>query len=227
MQPKTILIVDDEPDVRGGLRKVLEAEGFQVLEAADGKAALETASSGSPDAIVLDLMIPGVDGYQVCRELREEGFTTPVLILSARSGELDKVLGFELGADDYLTKPFGIRELLARLRALLRRASPREESRELAFGEVTIDFKRYKARRGKKAFDLYHYEVEILKLLARREGEVVSRREILKEVWGEDSFPTTRTVDFHICSLRKKLERDPARPKHILTVHGIGYRFLR
>lgn len=225
---KKILVVDDEPDVRRGLRTVLEAEGFLVLEAEDGPSGLEMGLSDKPDALILDLMIPRLDGYGVCRELRARGSTLPVLILSARSGELDKVLGFELGADDYLTKPFSIRELVARLRALIRRAAPPdEEVPELAFGEVLVDLRRYKACRGGRGVDLFHFEVELLKLLAGREGQPVSRAEILEKVWGEDSYPTTRTVDFHICNLRKKLEDDPARPRHLLTVHGVGYRFVK
>jgi DNA-binding response OmpR family regulator len=224
---KRILVVDDEPDVRQGLRTLLEAEGLEVLEAADGKTGLEKAIEERPDAVILDLMIPLLDGFQVCRELRARGATTPVLILSARSGEVDKVLGFELGADDYITKPFGVRELVARLRALLRRAGAQGSPPELTVGDAVVDLRRYEARRGKKVMPLYHYEVEILKLLARREGEVVPRNEILDQVWGEDSFPTTRTVDFHVCNLRKKIEADPSKPRHILTVHGIGYRLVR
>ena len=224
---KKVLIVEDEPDVRKGLRTVLEAEGFEVREAADGKAGLEAAGRERPDLVLLDIMIPGIDGFAVCREIRARGATVPVLILSARSSEVDKVLGFELGADDYLTKPFSLRELVARVRALLRRSSPRDDTEELRFGDAVVDLRRYEARRGRKAEALYHYEVEILKLLVRREGEVVPRGEILDDVWGKDAFPTTRTVDFHVCNLRKKVERDPASPRHILTVHGIGYRFVR
>ncbi len=224
---KRILLIEDEPDVRQGLRQVFETEGFQVEEAADGESGLTMALEERPQLIILDLMIPGLDGLQVCRELRARGATIPVLILTARAGEVDKVLGFELGADDYVTKPFSIVELVARVRALLRRveAQPGELER-LEFGDVRVDLKKYKPEARGRTSELYHYEAEILKLLLRNEGEVVPRRDILERVWGLES-PTTRTVDFHICNLRKKIEVDPAKPRHILTVHGIGYRFVR
>jgi DNA-binding response OmpR family regulator len=172
-------------------------------------------------------MVPVLDGFQVCREVRSRGRLLPILILTARSSEVDKVLGFELGADDYVTKPFGVRELVARVRALLRRGGPRPGPNDRhVLGEAVIDFKRACVEvRGEKA-ELYHFELEILKLLVAREGEVVSRAEILNAVWGDEAFPTTRTVDFHIHNLRKKIEAEPSRPKHILTVHGIGYRLL-
>jgi DNA-binding response OmpR family regulator len=223
-----ILVVEDEPDVRKGLRTVLEAEGFRVLEAADGKAGLEKAIEEKPDLVVLDLMIPGLDGFEVARGIRARGSTSPILILTARASEVDKVLGFELGADDYVTKPFGVRELVARVRALLRRAAPRPGTADKEkVGDASVDWKRLTLERGGRTFELYHYEAEILKLLLAREGEVVSRAVILDEVWGRDAFPTTRTVDYHVCNLRKKIEHDPARPEHIQTVHGIGYRLVR
>jgi len=223
-----ILIVEDEPDVRKGLRTVLEAEGFQVVEAADGTAGLEKAAAERPDLVILDLMIPGLDGFEVARGIRARGLTAPILILTARSSEVDKVLGFELGADDYVTKPFNVRELVARIRALLRRAAPRPEAPERErIGEAVVDWKRLVVERGKKSFELYHYEAEILKLLLRRAGEVVSRNEILEQVWGADAYPTTRTVDYHVCNLRKKLERDAAHPEHVQTAHGAGYRLVR
>jgi len=223
----TILIVEDEPDVRAGLRQILETEGFAVLEASDGEAGLAVLESAQPDLLILDLMVPVLDGFQVCREVRSRGRLLPILILTARSSEVDKVLGFELGADDYVTKPFGVRELVARVRALLRRGGPRPGPNDRhVLGEAVIDFKRACVEvRGEKA-ELYHFELEILKLLVAREGEVVSRAEILNAVWGDEAFPTTRTVDFHIHNLRKKIEAEPSRPKHILTVHGIGYRLL-
>ena len=169
--------------------------------------------------------LPGLDGFQVCRELRTRGKITPVLVLTARSSEVDKVLGFELGADDYVTKPFGVAELVARVKALLRRAETRPgDPGHVVIGDVRVDLKKYKIESNGELTELYHYEAEILKLLIRREGEVIPREEILDTVWGRQS-PTTRTVDFHICNLRKKIEVDPAKPRHILTVHGLGYRF--
>ncbi len=223
-----ILIVEDEPDMRRGLRTVLEAEGFGVVEAEDGREALERVTEELPDLVVLDLMIPELDGFAVCRELRAQGHTTPVLILSARGSEVDKVLGFELGADDYVTKPFNLRELVARIRALLRRAGPSREDAEVwRFGDVVVNLRRLQIDRGGEQFELYHYEAEILRYLLRHEGQVVSRAEVLREVWGDDSFPTTRTVDFHVCNLRKKLERDSSKPAHLLTAHGVGYRLVR
>ncbi len=222
---KRILLIEDEPDVRHGLRKVFDAEGFIVEEAPSGELGLARVTEDAPDLIILDLMLPGLDGFQVCRELRAQGKITPVLVLTARSSEVDKVLGFELGADDYVTKPFGVAELVARVRALLRRAEARPgEPGQVVIGDVRVDLKKYKIEANGELMELYHYEAEILKLLVRREGEVVPREEILDTVWGRQS-PTTRTVDFHICNLRKKIEVDPAKPRHILTVHGLGYRF--
>jgi len=224
-----ILLIEDEPDVRHGLRTVFEAEGHDVVEAPDGPSGLDAAGRERPDLIVLDLMIPGLEGFEVCRRLRAGGSVVPVLILTARSAELDKVLGLELGADDYVTKPFGVRELLARVRALLRRSRLRAGTGDrVRLGEVEIDLARCRATHpGGAVHELFHFELEILKLLLDREGEVVPRREILGRVWGEDAFPTQRTVDYHVCNLRKKIERDPAEPAFLRTAHGIGYRLQR
>lgn len=224
----TILIVEDEPDVRAGLRTVLEAEGFKVDEAEDGRRGLDKVCAAPPDLLVLDLMTPQLDGFEVCREVRARGIAIPILILTARTSEMDKVLGFELGADDYVTKPFGVRELVARVRALLRRVTPQSGDMDSqSFGEVRVNFKCSQAEVRGQAVELYHFEAQILKLLIAREGEVVPRGEILDTVWGADAFPTTRTVDFHVHNLRRKLESDSGHPRHILTVHGIGYRFVR
>ena len=225
-----ILIVEDEPEVRAGLRTVLETEGYVVDEASDGRSGLELALERGPSLLLLDLNIPELDGFGVCRELRKRGATTPVLLLTARTDEIDKVLGFELGADDYVTKPFGVRELIARIRALIRRSiAPTDPQAEdtLCFGEVTVDLRRLSVARGEESFELYHYEAEILRHLVAHEGKAVSRSQLLDAVWGEDSFPTTRTVDFHVCNLRKKVEQDTSRPVHLQTVHGVGYRFVR
>lgn len=232
MQGK-VLVVDDEADVRLGLRTVLTAEGLTVIEAADGEAALEAVTLESPDLLVLDLMMPKLDGFQVCRALRARGLTVPVLVLTARASEVDKVLGLELGADDYVTKPFGVRELVARVRALLRRAqlgptqAPQPQPGDtIVVGDATVDLRRMSVKRAGERFELYHFEAEILKLLVGREGEAIDRKEILNRVWGLDAFPTTRTVDYHVCNLRKKLEPDPKRPRHLLTAHGVGYRYV-
>ncbi len=220
-----ILVVEDNHDLAFGLRNNLEIEGYDVQVESDGRRGLTKARDTKPDLIILDLMLPGLDGFQVCRELRAQGKITPVLVLTARSSEVDKVLGFELGADDYVTKPFGVAELVARVRALLRRAEARPgEPGQVVIGDVRVDLKKYKIEANGELMELYHYEAEILKLLIRREGEVILREEILDTVWGRQS-PTTRSVDFHICKLRKKIEVDPAKPRHILTVHGLGYRF--
>lgn len=185
-------------------------------------------ASERPRLVVLDLMIPGVDGLGVCREIRARGLKIPILILTAKSGEIDKVLGFELGADDYVTKPFSVLELIARVKALLRRAEPQPgETNVLDLGDARVDLERYEVTRNGEITELYHYEAEILRLLVRREGRIVARDEILDKVWGEDSFPTARTIDFHVCNLRKKVEVDPRKPRHSLTAHGVGYRFVR
>ena len=223
-----ILLIEDEPDVRRGLRTLLEAEGFQIDEAADGDAGLAAARATPPDLVLLDVMMPGLDGFAVCRELRAGGARFPILILTARASELDKVLGLELGADDYVTKPFAVRELLARVRALLRRLdlAPGGGAVE-RIGEATVDLNRAQVTRGEAVAELFHYEMEILKLLLAHRGEVVARAEILREVWGLDELPTTRTVDFHIGNLRKKIEAEPGQPEWIQTVHGVGYRLVR
>lgn len=230
MEETRILVIEDEADVRKGLRKLFEAEGYLVTEAEDGDIGLELAQgeTDGPDLIVLDLMVPKRDGFDVCRSLRARGRTTPVLILSARSSDVDKVVGLELGADDYVTKPFSVQELIARVRALLRRVEIQRNVGEISrFGEVVIDFKRRCGARRGEAFELYHFEVQILKVLMEGEGEVVARSDLLNRIWGYDAFPSTRTVDFHVCNLRKKIEANPRKPKHLLTVHGLGYRFVR
>ena len=226
--PPTVLIIEDEPDVRRGLRTILSAEGFEVDEATNGRDGLECLRASPPDLAIVDLMIPGIDGYQVCREARASGLRVPILILSARSTEVDKVLGFELGADDYVTKPFGVRELLCRVKALLRRGGGGgiETTDVLRLGEATIDLERADVLRSGERHELFHFELEILKVLSRRAGKVVPRSELLDEVWGRDSYPTTRTVDFHVCNLRKKIESDASKPRFLQTAHGVGYRLV-
>jgi len=225
----TILVIEDELPIAKGLISNLEFEGYEVLSAPDGPTGLELALSGRADLIVLDIRLPGMDGYQICRRIRERGLGTPVIMLTARGEEVDRILGLELGADDYVTKPFSVRELLARIKAVLRRAAPAEDAEDsgvLSFGGVKIDFERFEASMDDREVRLSAKEFAILQLLWGREGKVVSRDDILNEVWGYDVFPTTRTVDNHIMDLRSKLERDPSNPRHILTVHGVGYRLV-
>jgi two-component system alkaline phosphatase synthesis response regulator PhoP len=222
-----ILIIEDEPNMVIGLKDSCEYEGYEVAVARDGKEGLEKASTEKPDIILLDVMLPVMSGIDVCRTLRTRGVDVPILMLTARGQETDKVVGLEVGADDYVTKPFSIKELLARIRAHLRRASKQvAEMESFAFGEVEVNFKKFTARKGEQALDLSAREFEILRYLIRRRGEIVTRDQLLDEVWGYDSIPITRTVDNHIARLRQKIEKDPSAPRHIITVHRIGYRFI-
>jgi len=221
-----VLIVEDNRNLALGLRNNLEIEGYAVDTAADGAAGLRLARATLPDVIILDLMLPRMDGQHVLRALREEGHDTPVLILSARGEEADKVLGFRLGADDYVTKPFGLLELLARVDALVRRAGRRDRELppECGFGDVVIDTRTHEVRRGGALVVLRPKEYELLVALLRRRGALVSRAELLHEVWGYSGEVYSRTVDTHVAELRRKLEIDPAMPRHILTVRKSGYR---
>ncbi len=221
-----ILIIEDEPDLRDGLRHNLELDGYEVAVAADGEAGIEAARAGDFSLIVLDLMLPGIGGFDVLRTLREEGNTTPVIILSARGQDHDKVSGLELGADDYVTKPFGLAELGARIRAVLRRTSSDVAVNDhYRFSGLEIDFRRFTVKRDGVEQQLSRYEAEILKMLVVHRDQVVTRNDLLRKVWGYTHLPTTRTVDNHIARLRKKVERTPDQPAYVTTVHGIGYRF--
>ncbi|NQT19543.1 MAG: response regulator transcription factor [Planctomycetes bacterium] len=222
-----ILVVEDEPDMVMGLKDNLEYEGYTVVTAADGVEGIEMATKELPDLIILDLMLPKKDGYDVCKELRSKGVDIPIIMLTAKSQELDKVLGLELGADDYVTKPFSIREVLARIRAVLRRKGGRPQKLDsYEFGNVQVDFRKSCVSKSGKTLDLSHYENEILRLLIANKDDPVSRNRLLDEVWGYDLFPTTRTIDNHIVKLRQKVEDDPKNPAHVMTVHGIGYKFV-
>jgi len=222
-----ILVIEDEPDMVMGLKDNLEYEGYSVVTAADGVEGIEKAVAELPDLIVLDLMLPKKDGYDVCKELRTRGMDTPIIMLTAKSQEVDKVLGLELGADDYVTKPFSIREVLARIKAVLRRKGGRQQKLEsYDFGNVHADFRKSCVTKGSELIELSHYENEILRLLIANRDEPVSRNRLLDEVWGYDLFPTTRTIDNHIVKLRQKIEEDPKNPEHVVTVHGIGYKFV-
>jgi DNA-binding response OmpR family regulator len=222
-----VLIIEDEPNMVLGLKDSCEYEGYEVAVARDGKEGLEKASTERPDIILLDVMLPLMSGMDVCRTLRARGIDTPILMLTARSQETDKVVGLEVGADDYVTKPFSIKELLARIRAHLRRAAKQVVDVEsFTFGDVELNFKKYVARKGGQVLELSAREFEILRYLIRRRGEIVTRDQLLDEVWGYDSNPVTRTVDNHIARLRQKIEPDPSAPQHIVTVHRLGYRFI-
>jgi DNA-binding response OmpR family regulator len=228
----SVLVVEDNPDLAYGLRNSLEIAGYEVAVAGDGVAGVAQARELDPDLIVLDLMLPGMDGYRVLKTLRDEGRAVPVLILTARGEEADKVMGFRMGADDYVTKPFGVLELLARIEALLRRtrnwrgtpATPAVPAIE-RFGDVEVDVNARTVRRGKERIELTPKEFDLLIALLRRQGRVISRNELLRAVWGYSASVVSRTVDTHVAELRRKLEPDAAAPRHILTVWKVGYRF--
>lgn len=222
---KLILVVDDEPRMIQFIRMNLELEGYRVTQAANGLKALDRVRDELPDLVILDVMMPDLDGFETLRMLREVS-SVPVIMLTVKADEDDKVKGLELGADDYVTKPFSLRELLARVRALLRRAQPaRALLDELRINEVAIDFRSYEARKGGVRLEMTRREFQLLRVLASRPGEVITRAELLDQVWGLERYPTTRTVDNHIAGLRAKLERDPAQPEHLLTMRGVGYKW--
>jgi len=220
-----ILVVEDDPAILRGLADNLRADAHEILTAADGETAYRLLHEKKPDLVVLDLMLPKLSGYEICQRARREGLTTPILMLTARGEEADRVHGLDLGADDYMTKPFSVRELLARVRAVLRRTNPPKPAPDqLRFDDVVIDFLKYEAAKGGRAVELTRKEFGVLRLLAGRPGEVVSRDDLLNDVWGYENYPNTRTVDNHIASLRAKLEAEPSAPKRLITVHGVGYK---
>ena len=222
-----ILIVEDEPDMILGLKDNFEFEGYEVITAADGTAGLERARANKPDLVILDIMLPKLSGLEVCKTLRGEGFENPIIMLTARGQEIDKVVGLELGADDYVTKPFSIRELLARVRAILRRTEGKKKRLErYRFADVDLDFEVYRATKGGDPLDLSPREFELLRYLIERRGETVSRDRLLEDVWGYESYPSTRTVDTHIAKLRAKIGDSGSEPRYILTIHGSGYKFV-
>jgi DNA-binding response OmpR family regulator len=221
-----ILIVEDEQQMRLGLKDNLEFEGYQVSEAADGEEGIRSILENEYDLILLDVMMPKKSGYDVCREARKAGINTPILMLTARGEEIDKVLGLELGADDYITKPFSLRELLARIKAVLRRSGRRkDQSGGIILGKLSINFSSYQAVSEGQDIMMSHKEFEILKYLWAHRGETVSRENLLENIWGYGNT-TTRTVDNFIVKLRQKIESDPASPKYLITVHGIGYKLI-
>lgn len=224
---RTILVVDDEPHIVLGLKDALEFEGLRVLTASNGRQGVEIAQKERPNAILLDLMLPDVNGYQVCEEIRRHDPFVPIIMLTAKSLETDKIRGLDAGADDYVTKPFSVGELVARLRALFRRTQRPVETSSFRIGTVTVNVSTHTLQRdGKKPEALSFYEVELLRMLHERVGQPVSREEILNKIWGIEANPTNRTIDNFIVKLRKKIERRPDKPEHILTVYGYGYKLV-
>lgn len=227
-----LLIAEDDPHIREGLIAALESEGYRVTAAADGAQALKAFGTGKYDLVLLDVMMPEVNGFDVCRQIRRKDRTVPVIMLTAKSEEIDKVVGLELGADDYITKPFGVRELLARIAAVRRRSAvakpeptPTPAQEVFPFGAVSVDRKTMRATRGRKSEDLTARELKLIELFLGHPDEVLSRERLLNEAWGIDYLGTTRTLDQHIAQLRKKVEKEPDTPTAIQTVHGVGYRY--
>jgi len=225
---KKILIIEDDPGIQLSLKDEFESEGFEVNVADNGLTGLEMIKQNPPDLIILDLMLPFLNGYQVCKKLRQEGNAVPIIMLTVKDQEVDKVLGLELGADDYVTKPFSLRELLARVNALLRRSSENiSESSVFSIGETKFDLKKYEAIKNGKPIEYTTLEFNILKLLFERKGQALFRIEFLNYVWGENNtLVTERTIDSHIANIRKKLEDDPADPRYIVSVRGVGYKLV-
>jgi len=221
-----ILVIEDEESILMALEDNLRLEGYEVSSAKDGLQGLAAAKERGYDLIILDIMLPKMDGFEVCKQLRQAGITTPILILTAKSQEIDKVLGLELGADDYVTKPFSPREVLARVKALLRRAKQPKQGIDLyQFGDIEVDFIKYEAKKKGRPIYLTALEFSLLHFLIQHKDQVMHRDLILDEVWGDDVYVTPRTVDKHIAHLRKKIEAEPSNPKYIIGVRGVGYKF--
>lgn len=223
-----ILVIEDEPEMQRGLRDNLEFEGYDVTIVGDGKKGLETILERKFDMIVLDVMLPGMSGFDVCKKVRAEGIGIPIIMLTAKGDEVDKVLGLEFGADDYITKPFSLREFLARVKAVLRRSPEdrRSPAAPMTIGQLTVDFSGYTAEKKGKPVSMSSKEFDILRYLWKHQQEVISRDDLLKDVWGYDETITSRTVDNFIVKLRKLIEKDPSKPKHIITIHGTGYKLI-
>ena len=223
---RRILLVEDEPGLVMTLTDRLNAEGYEVETASDARVALDRATGGRFDGILLDVMLPGGNGFDICQTIRQRGIQTPVLMLTARGQVVDRVVGLKLGADDYLVKPFEMAELLARIEALLRRGTPKHQFGEaFRFADISVDFRRAEVTRGGTVLELSAREFKLLRYFIEHRGAALSRDELLNEVWGYNSMPSTRTVDVHVAWLRQKLEDNPRHPQHILTVHGLGYKF--
>lgn len=222
-----VLIIEDERDLVTGLKDNFQYEGYQVCAAYDGESGMESVRRENPDLILLDVMLPKMNGLDVCRKLRRQGIETPILMLTARGQEMDKVVGLEVGADDYITKPFGLREVLARVRAVLRRARGKvAELESFDFGDVHVNFRRYETTKAGSPILLSPREFAILQFLVQHREETVTRDQLLDEVWGLNNYPFTRTVDNHIAKLRQRVEDSPSEPRHIITVHRVGYKFV-
>ena len=225
---KKILIIEDDPAISSGIVDALKEENFQTMEVDNGEKGYNLAKDGNYDLIILDLRLPGKNGMDVCKDLRREGIDTPIIMVTAKKEELDQVLGLELGADDFIPKPFSLRVLLAKIKAILRRKSEIvPDIEECSFGDVYINFKSQETTKNKNAVELSNLEYKLLKYLCQRENTVIQRSTLLDEVWGYENYPSTRTVDNFILALRKKIEDDPAHPVHLLTVFGAGYKFVR
>jgi two-component system alkaline phosphatase synthesis response regulator PhoP len=225
---RRILVIEDEPTLSMMIRDELEFEGFDAAVVSDGVAGFERILNDAPDLVVLDIMLPGKSGFEICREVRRRGLDTPIIMLTARAQEVDRVRGLELGADDYVVKPFSLAELLARIHAVLRRtekpAGAGEESQTLRVGELRLDTRRREVLKGEQSIELTHKEFQLLEFLLRHPGEVISRDEFLSRLWGEEIYVTPRNVDTHMASLRKKIEEDAERPRYIVSVRGAGYK---
>jgi DNA-binding response OmpR family regulator len=222
-----VLIVEDDSSILRGLTDNLRMQRYDVVSATDGETGYRLAIEKKPDLVILDLMLPIMNGLEICKKLRGEKFSGPILMLTARGEESDRVLGLDLGADDYVTKPFSIRELLARVRALLRRAQNGEAfPDEVRFDDVVVDFRRFEAVKRGVSLELTRKEFGLLRALAAKPGQVVTRDDLLNDVWGYEHYPSTRTVDTHIGSLRAKLEDDASTPRRLITVHGVGYKLM-
>ncbi len=223
---KTILIIEDDISILRGLKDNLEYESYNVIAETSGEKGLQLALEKRIDLILLDIMLPGINGYEICRRLKKEKSELPIIMITARGSEIDKVSGLDIGADDYVTKPFSIPELMARIRALFRRTEDISNIQdEFNFGNIKLDFKKYQAFRNNEEIKLSSKEFLIMEYFIKHEGEAVHRHDLLNEVWGYDAIPTTRTVDNFVLDLRKKLEMNPSKPKHIVSVKGVGYRF--
>lgn len=225
---KRILVIEDDPAILKGLEVSFRSENYEVVSTMDGEKGYMLAKKEKIDLILLDIMLPNKNGIDICKDLRKENIATPILMLTSKKEELDKVLGLEIGADDYVTKPFSIRELHARVKALLRRSSNiTPEINEYSFAKIRIDFKKHEVIKNKCPLNFSAMELKILKYFIQHEGEVITREMLLNDVWGFENFPTTRTVDNFILSIRKQVETDPSNPKHLITIHKVGYKFIK
>jgi two-component system alkaline phosphatase synthesis response regulator PhoP len=223
-----ILLVEDDESIQMGVRENLEFSGYEVVSAADGREGLNLAMTRKPDLVLLDIMLPGISGYEVCRELRDRGFSMPVIMLTARQEEFDKLHGFEMGADDYVTKPFSVQELLARVRAVLQRSRTTSQTPErFSFGDCVLDMNSRVLRRKGRDIPLTRTECDLLAYLCRNEGKALSREQVMNDVWGVEYYGTQRSLDSFVAALRSKIEKKAAKPEHILTVHGVGYKFVK